>query len=241
MKLSSLIALRPGLEAHPSGALWIARSRTLLIADLHLGYGWAQRRKGELGPLADEVTRELVLKVTGELRPERIVFVGDIVHAPRPCIEEREWIESVLGELSARAELIAVRGNHDRCFAREFPHLAISTVECWGSDRIIAVHGDQLPAVNSDPEKTLVLGHLHPALAIYDAAGAGQRLPVFLVNQRCIVLPAFSPFARGYNLAAGLPRDLLGQFGREEIEAYAASRTRVVRLGNLWRVLERAG
>ena len=47
------MTLLPGLAAHPSGALWIPESRTLLVADLHLGYGWAQRRRGELGPLAD--------------------------------------------------------------------------------------------------------------------------------------------------------------------------------------------
>jgi putative SbcD/Mre11-related phosphoesterase len=235
--LSTVVSLQPGLEAHPSGALWLAKSRTLLIADLHLGYSWAQRRKGELGPLADERTRARVLAVTGEFSPGRLVFVGDVVHAPRPCPEERLWIEALLSQLAERAELIAVRGNHDRLFAREFAQSPVTTVESWSEDSLLAMHGDRLPGRPLD-SGTLVLGHLHPSLIIHDAAGAGQRLPVFLANCRCIVLPAFSPFARGYNVADGLPEDLLAQFGDEDIEAYAASQKRVVRLGNLRRVLQ---
>lgn len=237
MVLSKAVALRPGLLAHPSGALWLPDSETLLIADLHLGYSWAQRRKGELGPLVDERTRTRIFSVTAELMPRRIVFVGDIVHAPRPCPEEREWVESVLTGLSTRAELIVLRGNHDRSFAREFAHLPLRAAESWSEAGMVAMHGDQLPS-RRRMEETLIVGHLHPALVVHDAAGAGQRLPVFLANRFCIILPAFSPFARGYNVASGLPGDLMEQFGEEEIEAYAASQTRVVKLGSLKRVLQ---
>lgn len=235
--MSKVVALRPGLEAHPSGALWLPESLTLLIADLHLGYSWAQRRKGELGPLVDEQTRARLLSVVDEFSPRRIVFVGDIVHAPRPCSEEREWICAVLFELSVRAELIAVRGNHDRSFAAEFAHLPVGNAETWSEGTVLAMHGDRLPSAASR-NRTLIVGHLHPALVVHDAAGAGQRMPVFLANRFCIVLPAFSPFARGYNVASGLPDDLIEQFGGEEIQTYAASQTRVVNLGSLKRVLQ---
>jgi uncharacterized protein len=226
------------LETHPSGCLWLPESRTILIADLHLGYSWAQRRRGELGPLADARTRERLLAVVDELSPRSIVFLGDVVHAPRPCADERHWIERVLDELSARAELIAVRGNHDRCFAQEFAHVPVRTVESWTEGAIFAIHGDRLPH-SLEPSRVLVIGHLHPSLTILDAAGAGQRLPVYLATSSCIVLPAFSPFARGYNIAGGLPLELLAQFGNEEIEAYAATPTRVVKLGSLRRTLQR--
>lgn len=235
--MSTVVALQPGIEAHRSGALWLPNSRTLLIADLHLGYSWAQRRKGELGPLVDERTRARMFAVVEEFSPRRLVFVGDVVHAPRPCPEEQQWIEAVLIELSTRAGLIAVRGNHDRWFARDFAHLPVRNVESWNEGGILVRHGDRLPPQRNANE-TLIMGHLHPSLIVHDAAGAGQRLPVFLANRSCIVLPAFSPFARGYNVGSGLPDDLLEQFGEQEIEAYAASQTRVVKLGSLRRVLE---
>ncbi len=230
------------MGAHPSGALWLADSRTLLVADLHLGYSWAQRRRGELGPLADFRARDKLLAVCAELEPARVVFVGDLVHAPRPCEPERLYIEETLRTLAERAEIVAVRGNHDRAFAREFGHLPLSTVEAWTSDSdVTAIHGDRLERAAIPEAGTLVMGHLHPGLGIREASGAGHRLPVFLVSSRCIVMPAFSPFARGYDVAAGLPKDLLACFRGEVIHAYAVTQTRVKALGALEDALRRLG
>lgn len=237
MSVSSVSVL-PGLYAHPSGALWIPETLTAVVADVHLGYSWAQRRRGELGPLADARAREKLFALCDELRPREIVFLGDLVHAPRPCAAEREWIEETLIALSSRAGLVAVRGNHDRAFAREFGHLQIRCVESWSANRLTAVHGDRFEFALPEGH-TLVLGHLHPCLAVKDASGAAQKLPLFLVTTSCIVLPAFSPFARGYDVACGLPEDLQTFFGKTEIQAYAATSKRVVALGPLYRAIEK--
>jgi putative SbcD/Mre11-related phosphoesterase len=236
--VSSCIPVLPGLFAHPSGALWIPESKTLLVADVHLGYSWAQRRRGELGPLADARTREKLYAVCRELLPTCLVFLGDLVHAPRPCAPERVWIEETLTQLAGAAELIVVRGNHDRAFAREFGHLSVKTVESWSNHTLTAIHGDRL--ITALPEHhILVIGHLHPAMAVEDAAGASRKLPLFLVTPHCIVMPAFSPFAGGYEVAAGLPDSLLPLFRNHEIEAVAVSGKRAICLGPLERAIER--
>ncbi|MDQ2711820.1 MAG: hypothetical protein M3Y24_06225, partial [Acidobacteriota bacterium] len=77
------VCILPGLEAHSSSALWLPQSRTAIIADVHLGYSWAQRRRGELGPLADFRTREKLLTLFSALQPSHAVLLGDLVHAPR--------------------------------------------------------------------------------------------------------------------------------------------------------------
>lgn len=227
-----LLPVLPGFQAHASGALWLPESQTAIIADLHLGYSWAQRRRGELGPLADLQTREKLFQCNEELRPKRFVFLGDIVHAPRSCAPEYEWIAETLQQLSQNAQLISVRGNHDRQFADEFAQLNLHHVPVWSEQLLTAIHGDRFE-FTTPKGHTLVLGHLHPALGIRDASGAGQKLPVFLANQRCVVLPAFSPFARGYNVACGLPAEIRKCFGKEGIHVYAVSGKRVVRLGLL--------
>jgi putative SbcD/Mre11-related phosphoesterase len=236
--LSNAAPIAPGVLAHASGALWIGVSKTLIIADLHLGYSWAQRRKGELGPIADKETAEKLSAVCGELQPTRIVFLGDAVHAPRPGTDERQVIENVLNTLCAQAELISVRGNHDRAFAREFRHLPIEMVDFWEDQHFIAMHGDRLP---NEPLRngTLLLGHLHPSMPVKDVAGAGMRLPVFLSTPQCIVLPAFSPFARGYSLLDGLPDEFARLMGQFPVQAHIASGTRVVAIGPLESALER--
>lgn len=235
--MSSLLPVLPGLQAHASGALWLPESETAIVADIHLGYSWAQRRRGELGPLADYRTREKLFQLREELKPRQIVFLGDVVHAPRSCTPEREYIEETLGVLGSTAQLIAVRGNHDRHFASEFGHLNFRSVEAWTNGSITAVHGDRFTFAWPEGH-TLVLGHLHPSLAVRDAAGAGHRLPVFLVSETCLVLPAFSPFARGYDVAGGLPSELLGCFRKNEIHTYAATGKRIVRLGSLRTAIE---
>ncbi len=236
--MSTIVSLHSGLAAHSSGALWMPESKTVLIADIHLGYGWAQRRRGELGPLADERSRQKLLQLSSELQPKRFIFLGDLVHAPRPCEPERKWVEDLLLDLGSSAELIAVRGNHDRAFAHEFGHLPVKTISYWSEGAITAIHGDRLTA--AIPEHgTLLMGHLHPALPVRDASGAGRKLPVFLVTPCCIILPAFSPFAGGYDIAGGLPKELNTFFRGEEIEAFAVTGTRVAQLGPLTRLLER--
>ncbi len=233
------MTLLPGLAAHPSGALWIPESRTLLVADLHLGYGWAQRRRGELGPLADAAAKEKLLPVIAELDPLVLVFLGDLVHAPRPCQPEREWIENLLAEIAARSQIIAVRGNHDRAFAREFGHLKLTTAETWSAPGLLALHGDRLAQTPIPENTTLIMGHLHPSLSLRDASGANQKIPLFLATPHCVVLPAFSPFARGFNVADGLPPDLAACFRASRIEAFAATGTRVAALGPLRQAIER--
>ncbi len=232
----AVISVLPGLFAHCSGALWIPESKTAIVADAHLGFSYAQRRRGELGPLADSRARDKLFHLCDDVQPREIVFLGDLVHAPRPCAPEREWIEDTLNRLSERAALIAVRGNHDRAFAREFAGLNIGTVESWSNESLVAVHGDWLPAT-APVNRTLIVGHLHPSLPVKDAAGASRKLPIFLVTAGCIILPAFSPFAGGYNVASGVPAELLTYFGKGEIETYAVTGTRVAALGPLRRAI----
>jgi len=225
------------LYGHASGALWIPETSTAVIADLHLGYSWAQRRRGELGPLADSRTREKVLAVRDQLQPRRFVFLGDVVHAPRPCAAERAWIEDILKQLATGAELIAVRGNHDRRFASEFAHLPFQDVLTWSEGSVTAAHGDRMDF--AWPENhTLILGHLHPALAIRDSSGAAHKMPVFLGNRHCLVLPAFSPFAGGYDIVSGLPSEIVRCFRLEEVEVFAATGKQVARLGPLRTALD---
>jgi uncharacterized protein len=195
-----MLEIGPGRWAHPAGVLWLPGPSTIIIADAHLGYGWAQRRRGELGPVIDDVTPRRIVSLLDELHPRRVVFLGDIVHAPKPAPDERELVSAILRRTAERAELVLVRGNHDRGFERDF---AGSLVEHWEAPGLLAVHGDRLPAHSR--LRHIVAGHWHPAWKIRDAAGVRHRLPVFASNVEVTILPAFSPFAAGMDLSKGLP------------------------------------
>ena len=100
---------------------------------------WAQRRRGELGPVVEGETRERLLRLVEAGRPERLVLVGDIVHAPRPAAEERAMIAQTLTALRDRTELVCVLGNHDRAFSTEFPEFP--AVAEWRTSGVRVVHG----------------------------------------------------------------------------------------------------
>jgi uncharacterized protein len=221
------------LEGEPGGG------QTLVVADAHLGYAWAQRRRGELGPLRDEDTGAGLFQIVDELRPSRIVLLGDAVHAPKPGPEERALIESTLQRLTDKAEIIAVLGNHDRHFQRDFPNAPVAAVPEWATPEWLAVHGDRpLP---SGEGRRLLIGHLHPVISFPDAAGAGQRVPCFLVSARAILLPAFSPFAAGFDVGKRLPAEWRSVFEGHPAEVVAATGRRVVRVGPIGNLRFRAG
>jgi putative SbcD/Mre11-related phosphoesterase len=196
-----------GLWAHPSRALWVPDLRAAFLADLHLGYAWALRRRGQLGPTADSITPSRLDAVVDELQPAQLVLLGDIVHAPRPGPSERQFIEETLLGLARRVHLVLILGNHDRGFLRDFHHLNLETARSWQTPNLLAVHGDR-PA-SPLPDQTLICGHHHPAVTFHDAAGVPQRIPVFAVSQRAVVLPALSPYAAGLDLRRHRPHSAL--------------------------------
>lgn len=229
---SNLLEHHPGFAAHATGAMWLPEERTALVADLHLGYAWAQRRRGQLGPLTSGNVHEKLDRVFEDLRPERLVVLGDMVHAPRPSEGERAEIERAVKTIQERSELILVRGNHDRAFERDFAHLGVPVVSTWEGNEVLAIHGDQYNFAWPE-NKRLVLGHWHPTVSICDAAGAVQRLAVFLVYPRFWILPAFSPFAAGFDVGRGLPPEMGNLTRNQEAEALAITGERVAMLGKL--------
>lgn len=209
-------------------------TQTLLIADLHLGRGWAQRRRGELWPLTSDSEITKLDAVIAELAPRAIVFLGDLVHAPRPAPAERDETETQLRRWQSCAELTVVRGNHDRAFGFDYAaRLGIAFTEEWCAGDCVAIHGDRPPSKLPVPGARIVLGHLHPALRIEDSAGVGHKLPAFLIGERVIVLPAFSPLAAGVSMWDNIPPELAELNGSSQFEAILTTGKRVFRIGTL--------
>ncbi len=222
------VEFAPGKRAHASGALWLPGSAAVLVADAHLGYAWAQRRRGQLGPLVEGGGRDRLIALLDELHPAILVFLGDLVHAPKPAPEERSLIEQTIRDLATRARIIAVRGNHDRGLLRDFGHLPMEFTPSWSTESVFAIHGDRPAPI---PENAfLVAGHFHPSLSIRDAAGAGQRVSVFALTKTTCILPAFSPFAAGHDLRRGLPAEARTLLGPGPVHLIAATGRRALRL-----------
>jgi len=222
------LTIGPGRIAHASGALFLEQTRTLIIADAHLGYGWAQRRKGQLGPVTDGGIAALLDATLDVFCPAELVFLGDTVHAPNPMPAERELIETVLLSLLTKTSVQVVQGNHDRSFSKDFGHLPIPVHPQWRDGNLLGLHGDRLHLELPEASHYLI-GHLHPAITLRDDAGVGRRVPAFLVGERATVIPAFSPFAAGFDVSkAALPKHVKALLGPHQ--AYVVTGRQIAKL-----------
>jgi metallophosphoesterase superfamily enzyme len=163
---------------------------------------------------------EKLFRTVEELAPAEVVFLGDSVHAPKPSAAEREHIEATLNRLEEMVKVTVVEGNHDRAFHRDFGHRSTTIARQWRHGEFLGLHGDRLHVELPEAAHYLI-GHFHPAIGIRDAAGARRRAPVFLSGPRATVLPAFSPFAAGFDISRSpLPdalAELLGEYGSYDV------------------------
>lgn len=176
----------PGVLLDGRLALYHNEQRWLAVADLHFGYELSQRVAGRLVPMWGMATVEQRLKeLLIDYRPRHLVIVGDVVHDQAAGAEARRLID----RLAAVCEPVVLAGNHDRKLGRSLPLL-----ESWRSPGFHFHHGH----CESDGEEEIqVIGHHHPSGTVRDGAGLRLKLPAFVQQDHCWILPAFSPWASG--------------------------------------------
>ena len=197
--MPSSLLVAPALHLTAEGAAWLPDERTIVVADLHIGYARAARRRGGYLPGVETAgtLAARVLAIADRLGARRLVVAGDLRHSTRDAdAEELAEVAEFLERLSTIERVDAVAGNHDRG--------AVGM-----SDRVRTGEFDIVHAPpHAVPERWTICGHLHPSAMVRDETGAGARYPCALVGPRIVVLPAFSSWAGGTTtgrLLASLP------------------------------------
>lgn len=186
------------LSLLPQRTAWHAASRTLFIADLHLGKSASFRARGlpvPAGTTQDNLDRLAALVAAHGAR--RIVFLGDLLHSRHaqraPAIAPlHAWREA-----HAALRCVLVRGNHDSHAGDPPPALGFEIVdEPWpvdGAAGLVACHHPQRVA-----GAAALAGHWHPAVTLRGPARDHERLACFCHiaegDADVLVLPAFGAF-----------------------------------------------
>lgn len=216
------LELLPGVWLDARRAVWLAESRTLVVADLHLGYAWAERRKGSLVPVSgvDDLLPGL-LALAQAHRPRQWVFLGDLVHGSADLPEITATLTRTVTVLATGAELVLTEGNHDRRLQRVVRETGLP-LRIESHLRVgphLLLHGDAPPAGiverwgAESADGLLLMGHEHPAIRLDDGATTAARCPCFVTGGRRLVLPAFSPWAAGSDLRVHAPLSPLNRSG----------------------------
>jgi uncharacterized protein len=181
-----------GIRITGTGAAWIPAERTVIVADVHVGYELAaQRRGGYLPPVASgaEIGARLAA-LTIALGATRLVVAGDLRHGTRDVDDfEREELAAFAAAFRPQVALHVVLGNHDRGGA-------MIDGEASASLRLGDVEVVHHPPATA-PDRWTICGHLHPRITLRDETGASARYPCAMVGDRTVILPAWSDWAGG--------------------------------------------
>lgn len=183
-----------------TGLAWLPAHGIAIVADVHVGYELAARRRGGYLPRV-ESGRDIggrLGALAAALGATRLVIAGDLRHSTRDADdEERRELAELAAAVRAQVGLEVVLGNHDRggSLADEpgLPSLRVGEVE-------IVHHPPR-----SSPPRWTICGHLHPRVTLRDETGASARYPCALVGERTLILPAFSDWAGGAEARRLLP------------------------------------
>lgn len=200
-----------GLTLLPQRAVFQRETRTLWIADLHLGKAASFRALGQ--PAPPGTTQENLARLDALIDAQgarRLVVLGDFLHArtgatPALFSRLRDW-------RAARRDLecVVVRGNHDRhagdapadCGFRSVDEPFLHRgVEGW--HHVAAAEGKSDGEAGDEAEQPLLLsGHLHPVVRLSGPVRDRLRLPCFCLRGRELVLPSFGEFTGGFPVDA---------------------------------------
>jgi putative SbcD/Mre11-related phosphoesterase len=188
-----------GIRVTGSGAAWLPEHRTVVVADVHVGYELAaQRRGGYLPPIARgaEIGVRLV-SLAAALGASRLVVAGDLRHSTRDVDDlERGELIAFAAAVRAHLSLDVVLGNHDRGGALIDSPASSTSVTPVTSLRIGDVDVVHHPP-RVTPARWTICGHLHPRITLHDETGASARYPCALVGEHTVVVPAWSEWAGG--------------------------------------------
>jgi putative SbcD/Mre11-related phosphoesterase len=258
------LPIAPGLELIDL-ALFLSKTQTLAIADVHLGLEDALREEGILIPRQHvaHVQQRLerivrALNITPSAPLKRIIINGDLRHqfGPLSRIESKESKEFLRWLTSWAKQIILIKGNHDGSLA-QFVSPQVTIAKSYREEHCWFVHGDEaftLPtAPRSCQEKErpgmratewIVIGHEHPAVSLRDPVT--ERVEVYkcflagrFQERNLLVLPSFNQLVRGSDLTKEQPLSpLVHQSSLEDLLVYPVSDDgRIYEFGPLHRLL----
>ncbi|MFQ5531253.1 MAG: metallophosphoesterase [Candidatus Nanoarchaeia archaeon] len=188
-------------------AIYFPKQKILAISDLHLGYDKMLKNQGITFPFNQlEHTKKEVQDIINELKTNnfqinKIVINGDLKHHFQfergELFDIRNFLNFLEGFVK-RENIIIIKGNHEK-FELDSKKQKPFHIE---SD-IGFTHGDKLfPEILDKKIKTIVLGHVHPAITLKDKQKVKkEKYKAFFIGKwkrkNIIILPSFFPFIEG--------------------------------------------
>ena len=174
------------LWPNPAVLIKTKKTRTLLIADPHIGWEMELQQKGIHVPSQTPKILTKLSAILAKYKPERLVILGDVKYSVVSS-EMSEWhdIPDFFSKLQKCVPNISVvRGNHDANLEPLLPE-NVELLPATGAviGEVGVFHGHKWPSPVLLGCKSLVMGHLHPVVVFRDPAGFKIRRQVWMRAQ----------------------------------------------------------
>ena len=185
--------------------MWWPAKHLLMVADIHFGKDAHLQRSGISVPaVADQEAFVKLTLILQRTKATTLLILGDLFHA-RPSGEEvsiRGWAQFC--EQFPELEIVVVEGNHDRKGAVK--QLPLTWRNHYRIDQFLFMHeplgkdGSSEDRLADDNSVFTFCGHLHPSYRLQNGRREWLRLPVFWLQPKICVLPAFGMLTGGMDI-----------------------------------------
>jgi putative SbcD/Mre11-related phosphoesterase len=148
--------------------------RTLVIADLHIGWEIALAQQGIHVPSQTAKMLKRLIRLIDHCKPSDLLILGDVKHTiAKVGLEEWRDIPEFFEALSHKIPNIQViLGNHDGNLEPLLPEkIQLFPQTGLVKDNVGYFHGNAWPAPELLACHSLVMGHVHPTVAFRDPLG----------------------------------------------------------------------
>lgn len=204
--------------------LYLRKEKTLVLADIHMGYEEALNKQGILVPrfqYAETVKRLEALLKGFEIK--KIIINGDLKHE-FGTISETEWRHTIgiLDFLFKHCrKIILIKGNHDTILGPIAKKRGLEVKRNYVVGKIMILHGDKIPTGEKfDSMKRLIIAHEHPAVSLHKD-GRLEKFKCFLKGKwkkkELIVMPSFNLVTEGTDV---LKEKVLSPFLKKNLDDF---------------------
>jgi len=175
--------------------LQTSRGRTLVLADLHIGFELSR------GLRIRTRFEHALARFIAEEDPDLLIILGDVKEPLGLPFGLKKILMEFFSELKGIPTVIT-KGNHDgRIEEAVKPFRNVEVVQYFVLDDMLFLHGHtQLP---KGEFAEIYLGHIHPAY-VFKAGGAKRKVKVFARTGSYLILPTVNPYIDGFPLEEGL-------------------------------------
>jgi hypothetical protein len=207
---------------------------SLVLADIHLGIEYDLYYSGINIPSQIARRMERAKKYIEEVRPDRIILLGDIKHnVPRTSFQEEKEVPYFLDEISKYAIIDIIPGNHDGGIERlvpKNPGINVHDSKGVSIDGVSYFHGHTWPAPGLLKNLYWVISHNHPTIKLTDSIGHTTTCQTWIrarldrdkvasnykqeefewADPELIILPSFNELCGGIAFNESTNEELLG-------------------------------